>query len=142
MAVLLSTVKHLGPVRAILNVGTLLFLFGSLGRQLQTADATSKGRLRLLLAGVFLGFAPYLSLELFFAATGIHASPAFRSAAELAILFFPVALCYAVSAQRIMEAQLIIRHGLQYAVARQGIVVLQFIAGLCVVIELAALWPV
>jgi signal transduction histidine kinase len=138
-AVLLSTVKLLGPFRAILNVGTLLFLSASLGRKLRTADATSKRRLRLLLAGVFLGFAPYLSLELTFAATGKHASAPLRSAAELAILFFPVALCYAVSAQRIMEAQLIIRHGLQYAVARQGIVVLQFIAGLCVVIELAAL---
>jgi sigma-B regulation protein RsbU (phosphoserine phosphatase) len=45
----------------------------------------------------------------------------------LMLMFFPVTLAYAIVVQRAMDVRVVIRQGLQYALARRGVFVLQLI---------------
>jgi signal transduction histidine kinase len=139
----ISLVHSLGLLRLGINLGAILFLFGALGWKLYAVKSREQlaahRRLRLLAIGSFLGFAPYYAVELLELVFGLKSPGWVRTTAELAILLFPVSLCYVVAARRIVEPQLIVRHGLQYVLARRGVAALQVIAALSLIAELAAL---
>src|SRR5205085_1168600 len=107
-------VKRLTGFRVFLNLSALAFFFAALGwKAFTSTQSDARRRLRLLLAGMLIGFVPYLAVELASNFLGLRLSVWAKTAAELAILLFPVSLAYAVAAQRAMEVQVVIRHGLQ-----------------------------
>src|SRR6202041_925577 len=51
----------------------------------------------------------------------------------LLLMFFPATLAYAIVVQRAMDVRVVIRQGLQYALARRGVLVLQIILTIIIV---------
>ncbi len=85
-------------------------------------------RLRLLVAGVLVGLAPIIILILFSVLR--HQSfdtipPSLIITTFLLLILFPATLAYVIVIDRAMDVRLVVRQGLQYAFAKNGIVVLR-----------------
>ncbi|MGB9255296.1 MAG: SpoIIE family protein phosphatase, partial [Candidatus Korobacteraceae bacterium] len=89
----------------------------------------AKRRLRLLYWGAAISMTP---MALLAAAVYLKNTVDFAdwiiSLVVLAFLVFPVTLAYVIVVQRAMDVRVVLRQGLQYALARNGIRVLQFLA--------------
>lgn len=111
---------------AMLAIG---LFFASVGFKWGTAASPdARRRLRLLLAGSAVSLTPpfLVVLTALLAGDGLGALPTWAIALALLCLgLFPVTLAYVIVVERAMDLRVVIRQGLQYAFARNGIVALR-----------------
>ncbi len=107
-------------------------------------DRTERRRLRVLGAGALVGLgapgfvtmAGFLALPS--AAEALVQSPFTLAAANVAFLAFPVSMSYAILRQQLFDVRLIVRQGLQYALARRVVVSLVPLSAVVLGIDLVA----
>jgi sigma-B regulation protein RsbU (phosphoserine phosphatase) len=125
---------HLWQVisNAISGPGTL-FAIGSFFVLIAVKYFTAKNqdarrRLRLLYVGTFFAIVPMLALII---AAGIEGKvidqfpPWIELPALFLMLLLPTTLAYLIIVHKAMDVRVVIRQGLQYALARRGVIVLQ-----------------
>jgi len=116
-----------------------LVLFG--WKLASSRDPDDRRRLRVLLIGLAVSFVPAVALEAIGRyAMGMRRYPAWLSLpVYLAFLLFPITLAYVTVVQRAMDVRVILRHSLQYALAKRGLVFIQALISLVVVLLVAFL---
>jgi phosphoserine phosphatase RsbU/P len=132
VASLCAALEYLGTVDFLLSFAAIGSFFACISvkmRQAVTPDA--KRRLRLLYVGSTVGMGPACIL---FVAQNIKGGeleqifPEWLVLSALSLmLLFPVTLAYVIVVHRAMDVRVVIRQGLQYALATGGIRVLQII---------------
>jgi signal transduction histidine kinase len=112
-------------------LGAVSFLAAIAIKVARAESADSRRRLRLLLAGAAVSFAPIATLVVGGLIRGhgpFENVPAFLVLPSTLLMgVFPATLAYAIVVRRAMDVRVIVRQGLQYALARRGIVVLRTI---------------
>jgi phosphoserine phosphatase RsbU/P len=103
----------------------------------QSRDA--RRRLLLLDLGAAIGILPYAIVYFLSVATTIdyHGWPLIIAVA--ALLIFPLTMAYVIVVHRAMDVRLVIRQGLQYLLARQGIFVMQVVIAVGIIILAATI---
>ncbi|MBV9405614.1 MAG: SpoIIE family protein phosphatase [Acidobacteriaceae bacterium] len=106
------------------------------------SSADAKRRLRVLYAGAAVSLLPI---------TGVFIVENLKRVTEeyfphwllmtvyLAFLLLPITLAYVVVVQRAMDVRVVIRQGLQYALARRGVLILQILLSACLFTAVAIL---
>ena len=144
--------EYLGPlVRAyevvgfyvnMLAIGMFFAILGHKSGTLESAD--SRRRLKLLVWGTAVAMLPTFLIVLY---KGIYRVPGsfFQTVpywlaiiALLLLNLFPLTLAYVIVVQQAMDVKVVLRQGIQYALARNGVKVLQGI--LLVALILAFVW--
>src|SRR5579871_5510870 len=102
-----------------------------IAKNLTPLSCDAKRRLRLLMVGSLVTLCPLIALQAI--AYVRHEQPqttfpAWVTAVSFILfLLFPILLAYVIAVQRAMDARLVLRQGLQYALARNGIRAIQVI---------------
>jgi sigma-B regulation protein RsbU (phosphoserine phosphatase) len=95
------------------------------------ASRDAKRRFNLVYAGATLALTPLFILSVIQSFKKLPLEQIFPEwlvlGCLLMLMFFPVTLAYAILVQRAMDVRVVIRQGLQYALARHGVLVLQII---------------
>ncbi len=132
--------QRLGPIVKAVSHGQRLWMilaiggfFAALGfRQGRATSPDARRRLRLLYFGANLSLFPSLLL---FVASIVRGrefgdAPAWLlQPALLALALFPLTLAYVIVVHQAMDVRVVLRQGLQYALARNGILVAQVLVG-------------
>jgi len=131
--------EALGPVPLILGMVAIGFFFMSIGFKWGTARSPdSRRRLRMLLTGSTAALTPpfLLLLAMLLARrTGFSALPPWAIATVLlSMALFPLTLAYVIVVERAMDVRVVIRQGLQYAFARNGIIALRIVVSFLLVL--------
>jgi sigma-B regulation protein RsbU (phosphoserine phosphatase) len=141
-----AAVRPLQPVFAAFNpISTIafesslvLFFFALLLKSKLATSHDMKRRLLLVYLGTFLALAPILIMVAISVITGkaIERSyPGWLFLGALGFLFlFPITLAYAVVVHRAIDVRVVIRQSIQYALAKNGVRVLQVAATAVLVI--------
>jgi len=115
---------------SMLAVSAFFFLLGRKSGTASTPDA--RRRLKILWLGASVSLTPSFIVVLI---SVVRNTDPFRDlpdwaviATLLALILFPVTLAYLIVVHRAMEVRVVLRQGLQYALARTGIRVLQLLA--------------
>ena len=138
---LLATVFALEPLPTILMMVTVGSFFSILGFKGGTAaNADSRRRLVLLYTGAAVGLTP--TALLIVASLIARRRDAITSdwvvlPALLSMLIFPLSLAYVIVVHRAMDVRVVVRQGLQYALARRGVMALQ-VAAIAIAIFVAS----
>ena len=136
-----------GEIGFFINMFAISVFFAALGHKsgtLQNPDA--RRRLKLMLYGTSVAMGPSFLIILYRLFTGAKGSffdiVPFGVAlfALLSMLLFPLTMAYVIVVHRAMDVSVVVRQGLQYALARNGIKVLQFI--LLVLVVLGVIWTI
>ncbi|MEO8725279.1 MAG: SpoIIE family protein phosphatase, partial [Acidobacteriaceae bacterium] len=110
-------------------LAAIALFFILIGVKYFTARAPdARRRLRLLYAGAFFSIVPTLALIVAGSFTGknIDDFPFWIEVPPLLLLLlFPATLAYLIIVHKVMDVRVVIRQGLQYALARRGVKVLQ-----------------
>jgi phosphoserine phosphatase RsbU/P len=132
---------HIGVLRHLVNFLMVLGFLACIGAKYRMAlSADAKRRLRVLSAGTAVGLLPLITLFTIASFYGVAMEEYFPKwltiTAYLAFLLLPLTLSYVVVVQRAMDVRLVIRQGLQYTLARRGVLILQILlsAGLFITI--------
>ncbi len=148
--VLLDQLKHytgvgivdlLSPINKVyfrfsmpLNMTAIGLFFACLGWKSGTAESPdARRRLRVMMVGTTVSMTPFFILILYSTFSGARGSfydiaPAwFALLALMLMLLFPLTMAYVIVVQRAMDVRLVIRQGIQYALAKGGVRVLQFV---------------
>ncbi len=131
------------PRLAMMYACLTLFLVVLVAKFVKTSDPDDRRRLRVLFTGLALSFIPALIVE--FSSRSMvkmHEDslpvwilvPVFA-----AFALFPLTLAYVTFVQRALDVRVILRQGLQYALARRGLVFLQLAVSIAVVLLVALL---
>jgi sigma-B regulation protein RsbU (phosphoserine phosphatase) len=127
-----------GPA-TIAGMAAIGCFFASIGYRMGTTEAKdARRRLKLLNWGAMLGLTPIWLVVL----RGIFTGRQFGAGLPepvLALVFgmlaiFPVTLAYVIVVERAMDVRVVVRQGLQYALARRGIAALQIAASVVVML--------
>ena len=103
-------------------------------------SADAKRRLRLLYWGAAIALTPPLLIGLVVSVRhSIDLPDWLISTAVLMFLIFPLTLAYVIVVQRAMDVRVVLRQGLQYALAKNGVRILQVLAILVVTLTALAL---
>jgi sigma-B regulation protein RsbU (phosphoserine phosphatase) len=103
----------------------------------QSRDA--RRRLLLLDVGAALSILPYAALYIFAVTTNKN-YPGWPTIVVIsALLIFPLTMAYVIVVHRAMDVRLVIRQGLQYLLARQGIFVMQVVIAVAIIILAATM---
>ena len=111
------------PVLAI-----LLFFVSIIAKYFFESQIDARRRLRLFYVGTFLAIVPVVVLVIVGALTGrgLDEFPAgIELPSLLATMLFPLGLAYLIVIHKAMDVRVVIRQGVQYALARGGVRVLQ-----------------
>lgn len=139
--------KPYNSVSTFLNmfaIGMFFFILGVKSGTLKTPDA--RRRIRLMLYGTLAAMLPTFLIILYGMFTETRGSffdrvPFwFAISALLLMLLFPLTMAYVIVVHRAMDVSVVIRQGLQYALARNGIKILQFF--LLLAVGLGTLWTI
>ncbi|MDQ3710819.1 MAG: SpoIIE family protein phosphatase [Acidobacteriota bacterium] len=139
--------KSYNSISTFLNmfaIGMFFFILGVKSGTLKTPDA--RRRMRLMLYGTLAAMLPTFFIILYGMFTEKHGSffdrvPFwFAISALLLMLLFPLTMAYVIVVHRAMDVSVVIRQGLQYALARNGIKILQFF--LLLAVGLGTLWTI
>ena len=118
-----------------------LFLIILLIKLFTSRDFDDRRRLRILFIGLAISFVPAVIvdsiLRQMFRMHNISAWVAIPAFTALAL--FPITLAYVTVVQRALDVRVILRQGLQYAMARRGLIVIQTIDSAIVVLVVAVL---
>jgi sigma-B regulation protein RsbU (phosphoserine phosphatase) len=125
-------------------IGASLGSLVCIGWKWRTATALdSKRRLRLVLAGVALAFTPIAVLTAIAGLRHVQVEQLFPAwlygTVYLLLYVFPLILAYVIMVQRAMDVRVVIRQGLQYALARRGVFILQILLSSTLFIVVAVL---
>jgi len=100
-------------------------------------------RLRLVYLGSMVSLVPALVMSLIAQAKGTSANNVFSPwvvvPCLVLIILFPVTLAYVIVVHKAMDARVVLRQGLQYALAKNGVLALQVIASFVVIMVAATL---
>ncbi len=138
----------LHPVLGPLHVITVAYVFCLTGcffgfiftKSSMPILADSRRRLRLLYWGATLALTPPLLFGIAVWITGSKDFPDWvQTLMLLMILLFPLTMAYVIVVQRAMDVRVALRQGLQYALAKNGVRVLQVLAILVVTLTALAL---
>jgi phosphoserine phosphatase RsbU/P len=144
-----STVRSLGeawhytekPIDVCSYAAMGTFFACLLAKSRMTISRDAKRRLRLMYSGAFVAFTPLLILEI--VGPIVHHTPVeqyfppwvFLTAYALVFLF-PVTLAYVIVVHKAMDVRMVIRQGLQYALARGALLSLMPMLAVILVIDL------
>lgn len=124
-----------------LNMAAISLFFVALGYKsgtLQNPDA--RRRLRLMLIGTTVAMAPSFGIILYRLFSGAHGNFLdlvpfwFAMFALVAMMLFPLTLAYVIVVQRAMDVSVVVRQGLQYALAKNGVFALQILLSIGVIL--------
>jgi sigma-B regulation protein RsbU (phosphoserine phosphatase) len=146
--------KQIGAFfRPLYNVSALLtfiaigLFFAAIGHKSGTLKhPDARRRLRLMTIGTMVAMGPSFLVLIWGMVRGIRGSFFDRVPFWLAIIallmmvLFPLTMAYVIVVQRAMDVSVVIRQGLQYALAKNSILVLQIM--LCCGILFSAVWVV
>ncbi len=118
-------------------IGMFFFILGVKSGTLKTPDARRRMRLMLFgtLATMLLTFIIIL-YGLFSGKSGSFFDRMpfwFAIASLLLMLLFPMTMAYVIVVQRAMDVSVVVRQGLQYALAKNGVLVLQILLSIAVI---------
>jgi phosphoserine phosphatase RsbU/P len=145
VAALRRWVNQIKPVSDAFNyVGASLGSLVCIAWKWRTATSLdSRRRLRLVLAGVALAFTPIAILTAIAGLRHVQVEQLFPPwlyrTVYLLLYVFPLVLAYVIVVQRAMDVRVVIRQGLQYALARRGIFMLQILLSSALFIMVAVL---
>ena len=132
---------RLADLLVYLLIGSFFAAIGIKWNLTKSPDA--RRRLRLLYWGATIAFTPALALTLYGRIKGVSLAALFPQwAIVLALLplaLFPLTLAYVIVVQKAMGVGVALRQGLQYALARSGIRLLQALAVIAVIATAATL---
>jgi sigma-B regulation protein RsbU (phosphoserine phosphatase) len=119
-------------VEAILIMASVGFFFAAIGWKMGSAtNPDAKRRLKLLLYGTQISLGPSFLLVIYSVVKGVSphraAPPWITIPLILLFLLFPLTFAYVIVVHRAMDVRVVIRQGLQYALAKGGVRVLQVI---------------
>ena len=121
---------------------SLVFSLAALTLKLAfTRSPDSRRRLRVLLFGIALALVPITTVNLLarFMGTELESMPLWLFIPVLVFLLsFPLTIAYVTVVERALDVGLVIREGVQYALARRGVVVLQLFISVIVILLVAA----
>jgi sigma-B regulation protein RsbU (phosphoserine phosphatase) len=122
-------------------IGASLGSLVCIGWKWRTATSLdSQRRLRLVLAGVAFAFTPIAVLTAIAGLKHVQVEQLFPvwlyGTVYLLLYVFPLILAYVIVVQRAMDVRVVVRQGLQYALARRGVFILQILlsSGLFIVV--------
>ncbi len=141
-------IVYLGPVAKFYgiygffpNMLAIGLFFAALGYKVGTTkNRDAKRRLSLMLYGTSIAITPTFFLVLYRFATGAKGSffqivPFWIAfSALLLMLLFPLTMAYVIVVHRAMDVSIVIRQGLQYALAKNGVLALQICLSIAVII--------
>ncbi len=131
-----ASLLHLGMISVLLAA-----CLGILSAKLAgSKDHDDRRRLRVLFSGLATSFVPAVVVEGFIRRFLPHQriSPWVALPVYSVLVLFPITLAYVTVVQRAMDVRVILRQGLQYALARRGLTILQ-VGVSCLIILLVAL---
>jgi phosphoserine phosphatase RsbU/P len=139
--------RFLGQAYIARHLVVLLMVLGFLAcvaTKYRTAlSLDAKRRLRVLSAGTVVSLMPLFVLFTIANLKGFAMEQYFpewlTASAYLAFLLLPLTLAYVVVVQRAMDVRLVIRQGLQYTLARRGVLILQVLLSAALFIAMAVL---
>lgn len=128
-----------------LNMVAIGLFFAILGWKSGTLEnVDSRRRLRIMVVGTTVAMTPAFFIVLYSVFTGARGSffdvaPSwFALLALLLVLLFPLTMAYVIVVERAMDVRVVVRQGIQYALARNGVKVLQGV--LLVALIFAVIW--
>ena len=120
-------------IAAIINMSATSIFFAALGHKSGTLEnADARRRLKLMVIGTSVSMTPLFVIFLLRVFTGAKGSffdivPFwFALLALFLVLLFPLTLAYVIVVHRAMNVSVVVRQGLQYAFAKNGVRVFQF----------------
>lgn len=106
-------------------------------------SADAKRRLRLLATGSVFTLGPLFTIEAIASIKGLNPELYFSFwvwfGSYVVFFLFPVLLAYVIVVQRAMDVRLVVRQGLQYALAKNGVQVIQLVMALAALFAAASL---
>lgn len=139
-----SANKFFDPISTVLNMLAIGLFFASLGWKSGTLENPDAGRrLRLMVIGTSVAMTPAFLIIAFSVLTGARGSffdiaPSWLALlALLLLLLFPATMAFVIVVQRAMDVSVVVRQGLQYALAKNGVLALQI--GLSIAVIVTAL---
>lgn len=105
-----------------------------------TENKDSRRRLRILYIGTSIAMLPSLSVVVIRIFRGVEGSffdlvPSWYAIfALLVLLLFPLTMAYVIVVQRAMDVSVVIRQGLQYALAKNGVLAVQILLSVAVIL--------
>ena len=129
---------RLSPFLAGLMMTAISTFFINSGKKMVSAKTRdARRRLKLLYFGTFISLTPLFLLVIasLVMRRSLAQMPDWITVPALLLLFlFPLTLAYVIVVEKTMELRVVIRQGLQYALARRGVRVLTALATLAVVL--------
>jgi sigma-B regulation protein RsbU (phosphoserine phosphatase) len=134
-----AAVAFLDPLPKPLRIAAVNITYIAIGLSIafiltkyqQAISSDSKRRLRLLFAGSAVGLAPFFLLTAAAVMMDVNLEVYFPRwlwlSTELLYYLFPLTLAYIIVVHRAMDVRVALRQGLQYAFARNGVMVIQAI---------------
>jgi sigma-B regulation protein RsbU (phosphoserine phosphatase) len=127
-----------GRAPQILNMIAVGTFFASIGYKSGTlTDPDARRRLRLMLWGSQISLSPIFVVVLVALVRDrrpfVDLAPEILVPVLLLLVLFPLTLAYVIVVQRALDLRVVIRQGLQYALTRGGIRVLQFLVVVAVI---------
>jgi len=128
-------------VRRIMVYALVILFLIILSTKLATAEGPDdRRRLRVLFSGLALSVVPALVYEMVFRQMmGLYPPEWVTIPVFTLVILFPITLAYVSVVQRALDVRMILREGLQYAVARRGLLVVQVFDAVVVVVLVALL---
>ncbi len=132
VAPLYNFFRPFNTIKGILVMGSIGFFFSAIGWKMGTASTPdARRRLKLLLYGSQLSLGPSFIVFVYSMIRGVppqQALPVWISLpALLLFLLFPLTFAYVIVVHRAMDVRVVLRQGVQYALAKGGVRVLQII---------------
>ena len=122
--------ERAGPIIFVLSIAAAsgFFMFTRL-KAVASGSPDVKRRFNLIYAGAVVGLTPLLILVIVQNVKGGELEAIFPEwvviGALLMLIIFPITLAHVIIVQRAMDVRMVVRQGLQYALARRGTFVLQ-----------------
>jgi len=144
---LMPLAQIFGKIAMPLNLLSIGIFFAALGHKSGTLkNADARRRLKLMVYGTAAAMLPSFIIIIYRIVSGVSGSffeivPFWIALLALLLMpLFPLTLAYVIVVHRAMNVSVVIRQGLQYALARNGIKILQFF--LLLAIGLGTLWTI
>ncbi|HEY0426190.1 MAG TPA: SpoIIE family protein phosphatase [Pyrinomonadaceae bacterium] len=132
-------------IAMILNMVAMALFFTALGYKSGTLEnPDARRRLKLMLIGTTIAMTPSFAIILYRIFSGAKGTffdlvPFwFALFAIVMMLLFPLTMAYVIVVQRAMNVSVVVRQGLQYALAKNGVKILQLV--LLIAVILGVIW--
>jgi len=133
--------KPYSRIAMILNMLAMCLFFTALGHKSGTLEnADARRRLKLMLIGTTVAMTPSFIIILYRIISGARGSffdlvPFwFALFALVMMMLFPLTMAYVIVVQRAMNVSVVVRQGLQYALAKNGVLALQILLSIAVIL--------